>query len=82
MATELEQRAARAEQILNDAVFEEAWADCLELAIGALAQTNLSDAPGLQAATAHLQALYAIRDQLQSFMTTGAMAERPRPSVA
>jgi hypothetical protein len=82
MATELEQRAARADQIINDPVYQEAWEACHDRVISYLAEARLSDAPGLQAATAHLQALYAIRDQLQSFMTTGAMAERPRPSVA
>jgi hypothetical protein len=82
MTTEVEQRAARAEQIVNDPLFQEAWEACMGQAIEQLTNASLSDAAALQGATARLQALDQIRDQLQSFMTTGAMAARPRPSVA
>jgi hypothetical protein len=82
MTTEVEQRAARAEQIVNDPLFEEAWEACMGQAIDELTNARLSDAAGLQAAAARLQALNQVRDQMHSFMTTGAMAARPRPSVA
>lgn len=75
-------RAARAQQLLDDPLLQEAFAEIEKAVTEALAGANLSDLAALQRHTAALQAVRNLRQQFQSVVTTGAQASISRPGVA
>jgi hypothetical protein len=75
-------RAARAEQLLQDEVFNEAMDSVLDQALSAALRAVLSDPTECVAAIANLQASHYLQEILRSFVTAGKAAERKPYKVA
>ncbi len=75
-------RAANAQQLLDNELLTEALGRVEKAAIEALAGADVSDARALQRATAELQAARALRADLQSLVRTGKLSERTPLAVA
>jgi hypothetical protein len=81
MSEDVTIRAARAEQLLADEVFNEAMALLITEAMSRALVTPLEGSPCI-AAVAAIQAANAVSEQLRSFITAGKAAERKPFKVA
>jgi DNA repair protein RadC len=75
-------RAARAQQLLEDEVLNEAMEALHEDAIEIVLRADLASAERCVAAVSYLQATNALIDKLRSFVTAGKAAERKPYKVA
>lgn len=77
--TDPQQRAARAQQILDDPLFTEAGHALQRSAIERLASIDVADVQRLQVEVLRLQCIFEFGDQFRSMMNTGSSAAPPRP---
>jgi hypothetical protein len=75
-------RAARAQQLMDDEVFNEAMDSVLDQALSAALRAALNDSTECVAAIANLQAAHDLQETLRSFVTAGKAAERKPYKVA
>lgn len=74
-------RAARAQQLLDDDLFQEAFAAVEADAVNALAAARLADLATLQWQTALLQATRQVRGHIENMARSGR-TEQPRQGIA
>jgi hypothetical protein len=82
MSEDIQIRAARAQQLLDDEVLNEAMDAVLDQALSLALRAALSDPTECVAAIADLQAAHDLQESLRSFVTAGKAAERKPFKVA
>jgi hypothetical protein len=82
MSEDIQIRAARAQQLLDDEVLNEAMDAVLNQALSFALRAALSDPTECVAAIADLQAAHDLQESLRSFVTAGKAAERKPFKVA
>jgi hypothetical protein len=82
MSEDIQIRAARAQQLLDDEVLNEAMDAVLDQALSFALRAALSDPTECVAAIADLQAAHDLQESLRSFVTAGKAAERKPFKVA
>jgi hypothetical protein len=82
MSEDIQIRAARAEQLLEDEVFQEAMNSSMGDALEAAGRVDLDNAAGCIAAIAALQAIGAFQNKLRGYITAGKASERKPFKVA
>jgi hypothetical protein len=82
MSEDVTIRAARAEQLLEDEVLQEALDAMIKGALAEAVTTDLSNPTECVAAIASIQAACDFQDSLKSFVTAGKAAERKPFKVA
>ena len=80
--TEAAIQATQASQLLEDPLLVEAFAAVEREAIERLSRANVADHGDLLRHTAAIQAVRNVREQIQSYVTTGLLSGRTGPAVA